>query len=227
MSSDVTVVLPDGSERVLSPDATGADLAADLGGRAAKDALIVVVDGIQLDLNQPLPDGSHVSLVFPASDAGLEVLRHSTAHVLAQAVLDLYPGATFSIGPPIEDGFYYDFDLPNNQTFSDEDLEQISSKMKEIVNRKQPFIRSEIDRTEADKLFAAHPYKLEILDGEADDPTSGPEDGVITTYRNTDDFVDLCRGPHVPDTGYLAHFQLMRVAGAYWRGDESLSLIQI
>jgi len=226
MSSDVTVVLPDGSERVLSPDATGADLAADLGGRAAKDALIVVVDGIQLDLNQPLPDGSHVSLVFPASDAGLEVLRHSTAHVLAQAVLDLYPGATFSIGPPIEDGFYYDFDLPNNQTFSDEDLEQISSKMKEIVNRKQPFIRSEIDRTEADKLFAAHPYKLEILDGEADDPTSGPEDGVITTYRNTDDFVDLCRGPHVPDTGYLAHFQLMRVAGAYWRGDENRQMLQ-
>lgn len=226
MSSDVTVVLPDGSERVLSPDATGADLAADLGGRAAKDALIVVADGIQLDLNQPLPDGSHVSLIFPASDAGLEVLRHSTAHVLAQAVLDLYPGATFSIGPPIEDGFYYDFDLPNNQTFSDEDLEQISSKMKEIVNRKQPFIRSEIDRTEADKLFAAHPYKLEILDGEADDPASGPEDGVITTYRNTDDFVDLCRGPHVPDTGYLAHFQLMRVAGAYWRGDENRQMLQ-
>ncbi|MEC7915826.1 MAG: threonine--tRNA ligase, partial [Actinomycetota bacterium] len=226
MSSDVTVVLPDGSERVLSPDATGADLAADLGGRAAKDALIVVADGIQLDLNQPLPDGSHVSLIFPASDTGLEVLRHSTAHVLAQAVLDLYPGATFSIGPPIEDGFYYDFDLPNNQTFSDEDLEQISSKMKEIVNRKQPFIRSEIDRTEADKLFASHPYKLEILDGEADDPTSGPEDGVITTYRNTDDFVDLCRGPHVPDTGYLAHFQLMRVAGAYWRGDENRQMLQ-
>ena len=226
MSSDVTVVLPDGSERVLSLDATGAELAAELGGRAAKDALIVVADGIQLDLNQPLPDGSHVSLVFPASDEGLEVLRHSTAHVLAQAVLDLYPGATFSIGPPIEDGFYYDFDLPNNQTFSDEDLEQISSKMKEIVNRKQPFVRSEIDRTEADKLFAAHPYKLEILDGEADDPTSGPKGGVITTYRNTDDFVDLWRGPHVPDTGYLGHFQLMRVAGAYWRGDENRQMLQ-
>ena len=226
MSSDVTVVLPDGSERTLGPDATGADLAADLVGRAAKDALIAIANGIQLDLNQPLPDGSDVSLVFPASDEGLEVLRHSTAHVLAQAVLDLYPGATFSIGPPIEDGFYYDFDLPNDQTFSDEDLEQISSKMKEIVNRKQPFIRSEVDRAEADKLFAAHPYKLEILDGEADDPTSGPEGGVITTYRNTDEFVDLCRGPHVPDTGYLGHFQLMRVAGAYWRGDENRQMLQ-
>ena len=226
MSSDVTIVLPDGSERVLGPDATGADLAEQLGGRAAKDALIAVADGAQLDLNQPLPDGANVTLVFPASDEGLEVLRHSTAHVLAQAVLALYPGATFSIGPPIEDGFYYDFDLPGGQTFSDEDLEQISSKMKEIVSRKQPFIRNEVARDEANRLFADHPYKLEILDGEADDPTSGPNDGVITTYRNTDEFVDLCRGPHVPNTGYLGHFELMRVAGAYWRGDETRQMLQ-
>ena len=226
MSSDVTIVLPDGTERVLGPDATGADLADQLGGRAAKDALIAVADGTQLDLNQPLPDGANVTLVFPASDEGLEVLRHSTAHVLAQAVLALYPGATFSIGPPIEDGFYYDFDLPDGQTFSDEDLEQISSKMKEIVGRRQPFVRSEVERDEANRLFADHPYKLEILDGEADDPMSGPDDGVITTYRNTDEFVDLCRGPHVPDTGYLGHFELMRVAGAYWRGDETRQMLQ-
>ena len=226
MSSGVTIILPDGSERILSSDATGADLAADLGGRAAKEALIAVADGVELDLNRPLPDGANVSLVFPASEEGLEVLRHSTAHVLAQAVLTLYPGATFSIGPPIEDGFYYDFDLPEGQTFSDEDLEKITSKMKEIVGRKQPFIRSEVERREADQLFANHPYKLEILDGEADDPSSGPEGDVITTYRNTDEFVDLCRGPHVPNTGYLAHFELMRVAGAYWRGDENRPMLQ-
>ena len=226
MSSGVTIILPDGSERILSGDATGADLAADLGGRAAKEALIAVADGVELDLNRPLPDGANVSLVFPASEEGLEVLRHSTAHVLAQAVLTLYPGATFSIGPPIEDGFYYDFDLPDGQTFSDEDLEKITSKMKEIVGRKQPFIRSEVGRREADQLFANHPYKLEILDGEADDPSSGPEGDVITTYRNTDEFVDLCRGPHVPNTGYLAHFELMRVAGAYWRGDENRPMLQ-
>ena len=226
MSSGVTIILPDGSERVLGGDATGADLAADLGGRAAKEALIAVADGVELDLNRPLPDGANVSLVFPASEEGLEVLRHSTAHVLAQAVLTLYPGATFSIGPPIEDGFYYDFDLPEGQTFSDEDLEKITSKMKEIVGRKQPFIRSEVERREADRLFANHPYKLEILDGEADDPSSGPEGDVITTYRNTDEFVDLCRGPHVPNTGYLAHFELMRVAGAYWRGDENRPMLQ-
>ena len=226
MSSGVTIILPDGSERILSSDATGADLAADLGGRAAKEALIAVADGVELDLNRPLPDGANVSLVFPASEEGLEVLRHSTAHVLAQAVLTLYPGATFSIGPPIEDGFYYDFDLPDGQTFSDEDLEKITSKMKEIVGRKQPFIRSEVERREADQLFANHPYKLEILDGEADDPSSGPEGDVITTYRNTDEFVDLCRGPHVPNTGYLTHFELMRVAGAYWRGDENRPMLQ-
>ena len=226
MSSGVTIILPDGSERILGGDATGADLAADLGGRAAKEALIAVADGVELDLNRPLPDGANVSLVFPASEEGLEVLRHSTAHVLAQAVLTLYPGATFSIGPPIEDGFYYDFDLPDGQTFSDEDLEKITSKMKEIVGRKQPFIRSEVERREADQLFANHPYKLEILDGEADDPSSGPEGDVITTYRNTDEFVDLCRGPHVPNTGYLAHFELMRVAGAYWRGDENRPMLQ-
>ena len=226
MSSGVTIILPDGSERVLGGDATGADLAADLGGRAAKEALIAIADGVELDLNRPLPDGANVSLVFPASEEGLEVLRHSTAHVLAQAVLTLYPGATFSIGPPIEDGFYYDFDLPDGQTFSDEDLEKITSKMKEIVGSKQPFIRSEVERREADQLFANHPYKLEILDGEADDPSSGPEGDVITTYRNTDEFVDLCRGPHVPNTGYLAHFELMRVAGAYWRGDENRPMLQ-
>ena len=226
MSSDVTVILPDGSEKNLGPNATGADLAAQLGGRAAREALIAVADGTQLDLDRPLSDGSSVSLIFPASEEGLEVLRHSTAHVLAQAVLGLYPGATFSIGPPIEDGFYYDFDLPDGQTFSDDDLQRISKKMTEIVKGKQPFVRGEVQREEADLLFADHPYKLEILDGEADDPTSGPEDGVISTYRNTDEFVDLCRGPHVPDTGYLGHFQLMRVAGAYWRGDENRQMLQ-
>jgi threonyl-tRNA synthetase len=226
MSSDVVVVLPDGSERTLTAGATGSDLATDLGGRAAREALIAVADGVELDLDAPLPQRSEVSLVFPSSDEGLEVLRHSTAHVLAQAVLSLYPGATFSIGPPIEDGFYYDFDLPGGDTFSEDDLDRIERKMKEIIGRKQPFLRAEVDRAEADQLFKDHPYKLEILDGEADDPTSGPEGGVITTYRNTDEFVDLCRGPHVPDTGYLGHFKLMRVAGAYWRGDENRQMLQ-
>ena len=230
-SAAITVVLPDGQSHELPGGATGADLAASLGRRAAKDALIAVADGEQLDLNRPLPDGASVSLVFPSSDDGLEVLRHSTAHVLAQAVLRLYPGATFSIGPPIADGFYYDFDLGVDEvgrplTFSDDDLEAIEAEMRAIVAARQPFIRAEVDRAAADELFAQHPYKIEILDGEADDPTSGPQGGVITTYRNTDEFVDLCRGPHVPDTGRLGHFKLMRVAGAYWRGDENRQMLQ-
>ena len=229
--SAVTVVLPDGRNRELAAGATGADLAASLGRRASKDALIAVADGVELDLDRPLPDGASVSLVFPSSDEGLEVLRHSTAHVLAQAVLRLYPGATFSIGPPIIDGFYYDFDLGTGadgrpRTFSDDDLDAIEAEMRAIVAARQPFIRAEVDRAAADELFAAHPYKIEILDGEADDPMSGPEGGVITTYRNTDEFVDLCRGPHVPHTGRLGHFKLMRVAGAYWRGDESRQMLQ-
>ncbi|WP_420437234.1 threonine--tRNA ligase [Candidatus Poriferisodalis sp.] len=230
-NSVVTVVLPDGQTRELAGGATGADLAASLGRRAAKDALVAVADDEQLDLDRPLPDGASVSLVFPSSDEGLEVLRHSTAHVLAQAVLRLYPGATFSIGPPITDGFYYDFDLGADadgrpRTFSDDDLTAIEAEMRSIVAARQPFIRAEVDRAAADELFASHPYKIEILDGEADDPASGPAGGVITTYRNTDEFVDLCRGPHVPHTGRLGHFKLMRVAGAYWRGDEHRQMLQ-
>ncbi|NOX29303.1 MAG: threonine--tRNA ligase, partial [Actinobacteria bacterium] len=224
--SEITVVLPDGSERELPTGTTGADLAESLGGRVAREALIVIADKQELDLNRELPNGAAVSVVLPQSAEGLEVIRHSTAHVLAQAVLELYPGSTFSIGPAIENGFYYDFDLPNGQTFSDDDLGRIDQKMRQIINQKQPFVRSEVDRAEADVLFASHPYKLEVLDGEADDPMSGPDGGVITTYRNTDDFVDLCRGPHVPDTGRLGHFQLMRVAGAYWRGDENRQMLQ-
>ena len=134
MSSDLVIILPDGSERHLAPKSTGADLAADIGGRAAREALIAVADGIQIDLDTALPNNSQVSLIFGNSEEGTEVLRHSTAHVLAQAVLSLYPEATFSIGPPIQDGFYYDFDLPGDQTFNDDDLADIESKMREIVH---------------------------------------------------------------------------------------------
>ncbi|MGY9072118.1 MAG: threonine--tRNA ligase [Acidimicrobiales bacterium] len=226
MSAAVRVILPDGTERELTEGTTGADLAKSLGNKVRKSALIAVVDGIELDLDVDLPDGANVSLVLPDSDEGLEVIRHSTAHVLAQAVLELYPGATFSIGPPIEDGFYYDFDLPEGGTFSDDDLEAIEAKMQDIVKKQQPFLRKEVSREEADEIFANHPYKMEIIDGAADDSTSGPEGGVISTYRNTDAFVDLCRGPHVPHTGRLGQFKLMRVAGAYWRGDENNQMLQ-
>jgi threonyl-tRNA synthetase len=222
--ADITVTLPDGSTRSLAPGATGADLAADIGKRLAKDALITVVDGEERDLDAPLPDGATVEIVTPDSDRGLFTLRHSTAHLLAQAVLDLYPGATFAIGPAIDNGFYYDFDLPDGQTFSDDDLERIDAHMREIIAENQMFERDDLTAAEGLELFADHPYKREIIENV--DPSEVSGTGEVSVYRNSDGFVDLCRGPHVPSTGRLRHFKLMRVAGAYWRGDERRPMLQ-
>ncbi len=228
--SNILVKLPDGSERALPEGATGADLAADIGKRLAKDAIIVVVDGVEQDLDVALPDGATVAIVTLDSEAALHTLRHSTAHVLAQAVLELWPGATFAIGPPIEDGFYYDFELPGGKTFNDEDLVAIDAKMREVVKARQPFIRSEMRAAEARELMAAHQYKREIIDavtrGDVGELAGEAGGEIISFYRNTDDFVDMCVGPHVPDTGKLGHFKLMKVAGAYWRGDEKRPMLQ-
>jgi len=141
-------------------------------------------------------------------------------------VLDLFPGATFAIGPPIEDGFYYDFQLPGGATFVPDDLDRLDARMREIIAEQQPFIRDEIPEAEALELFKDHPFKVEIIQGQADDPMSATETGLVRTYENPPNFIDLCRGPHVPDTGRLGHFKLMRVAGAYWRGDEKNPMLQ-
>ncbi|MBA2625639.1 MAG: threonine--tRNA ligase, partial [Acidimicrobiia bacterium] len=177
-----------------------------------------------VDLSRPLDDGASVGIVTEDSEEGRYVLRHSTAHVMAQAVLQLWPGAKFAIGPPIENGFYYDFDLPGGATFSDDDLVAIDARMREIVGEAQPFEREEHDREEGLKLFADQPYKVEIIEGV--DPSEGAGGGVVSAYRNTDRFVDLCRGPHVPTTKRLGHFKLQKVAGAYWRGDEHRPMLQ-
>jgi threonyl-tRNA synthetase len=225
--SDVTVRLPDGSERSLPEGSTGADLAAAIGSRLAKAAVIVEIDGVERDLTAPLPEGATVAIVTESSERGLYTIRHSTAHVLAQAVLDLFDGATFAIGPPVENGFYYDFQLPDGGTFTPDDLERIDARMREIIKEKQAFIRDDIPNDRAREIFKDHPFKLEIIDGEADDPTSVSEPGFSRTYENPPTFIDLCRGPHVPDTGaHLGHFKLMRVAGAYWRGDEKRPMLQ-
>jgi threonyl-tRNA synthetase len=209
-----------------------ADLAASIGSRLAKAALTGVVNGAEVDLNVALADGDVVSIVTADSDAGRHVLRHSTAHVLAQAVTQLFPGAKFSVGPAIEDGFYYDFDLPEGRTFSETDLVAITSRMKEIVSANQPFTRSEVSARDALQLFSDQPYKCEIIER----VTSGAADGVdadevgsgdaISVYRNSPEFVDLCRGPHVPTTGKLGHFALMKVAGAYWRSSDKGPMLQ-
>ncbi len=230
-ASNVSVTLPDGSSRTLAEGSTIYDLAADIGPGLAKDAIVGVIDGREVDLDHVLVDGQAVEIVTADSEAGLHVLRHSTAHVLAQAVLDLWPGSTFAIGPPIENGFYYDFELLNGATFNDEDLDRIDAKMREIIAADQPFIRSEVDPEAALALMENHQYKKAIIEqvssGERESDLALEASGdVISFYRNTDEFVDMCVGPHVPSTGRLGHFKLMTVAGAYWRGDERNQMLQ-
>jgi len=230
--SALSISLPDGSARELPAGSTVADLAASIGSRLAKAALTGVVNGSEVDLNVALANGDVVSIVTADSDAGRHVLRHSTAHVLAQAVTQLFPGAKFSVGPAIEDGFYYDFDLPEGRTFSETDLVAITARMKEIVSANQPFTRSEVSARDALKIFSDQPYKCEIIER----VTTGSADGVdadevgsgdaISVYRNSPEFVDLCRGPHVPTTGKLGHFALMKVAGAYWRSSDKGPMLQ-
>ncbi len=230
--ANITVSLPDGSARELADGATALDLAASIGSGLKKAAVAAVVDGTETDLTAPLPDGATVAIVTANTDEGRHVLRHSTAHVMAQAVTRLFPGAKFSIGPAIENGFYYDFDLPGGATFTDDDLERIEAEMREIVKANQPFVRSEMSMAEAKELFADQPYKVEIIErvesASADSSDAGEVagDGVISAYRNTDSFVDMCVGPHVPSTGKLGFFKLQRVSGAYWRGNEKGPMLQ-
>ncbi len=228
MSSDqITIRLPDGSTRDVATGTTAGDLAADIGRNLRKAAVIANVNGVERDLVWPLEDGDEVAIITDRDDRGLYTIRHSTAHVLAQAVLDLFPGATFGIGPPIEDGFYYDFELPDGRHFTEDDLPRIEARMREIMSEKQPFIRDELPADEARRVFKDHKYKLEIIDDASTDPMSATEAGLVRTYENPPRFIDLCRGPHVENTGsHLGHFKLMRVAGAYWRGDEKNPQLQ-
>ena len=230
--STLSVTLPDGSSRELAQGATALDLAKSIGSGLAKAAVAAVVDGVETDLTAGLNDGQEVAIITANTDEGRHVLRHSTAHVLAQAVTRLFPGAKFSVGPAIEHGFYYDFDLPDGKTFSDDDLFDIQKEMERIVKEDQPFIRSEMSPDEALELFADQPYKCEIIqrvtsaDGDALDAGEVGSGDVISAYRNSDTFVDMCVGPHVPSTGKLKHFALQRTSGAYWRGSEEARMLQ-
>jgi threonyl-tRNA synthetase len=227
MPGVISVGLPDGSTRELAEGTTAAGLAQAIGPRLAKAAVIATVDGEEVDLWTVLPDGAKVAIVTAASDAGRAVLRHSTAHVMAQAVRRLWPGAKYAIGPVIENGFYYDFELPGGAHFSEDDLEQIDAEMRTIIEEDQAFVRHVHTPEEGLEIFADQPFKEEIIravEAGADEVDAGGS--AVSTYRNTDAFIDLCRGPHVPSTGRLGHFKLMRVAGAYWRGDERRAQLQ-
>jgi threonyl-tRNA synthetase len=232
MGDRITLTLPDGSTREADRGVTPGAVAAEIGAGLARAALAAKVDGGWTDLGRPIEHDARLEIVTPATDDGRYVLRHSTAHVMAQAVTDLFPGARYAIGPPIADGFYYDFELPDGASFSDHDLDRIEQRMREIVKADQPFLREEVGRDDALARFADQPYKCEIIeratgDDAATEVGEGPE---VSLYRNPrgdgTEFVDLCRGPHVPSTGRLGSFRLMKVAGAYWRGDEKRPMLQ-
>ena len=228
----VSLHLPDDSFLTLPDGSTFRDAVNVVDQALAERTVAVQVNGVPGDLSARVRDGDSVRWVLMDSEEGREVLRHSTAHVLAQAVVGLFPGAQFSVGPAVEDGFFYDFELPAGRTFSETDLEAIEAEMRRIVGEDQPFTRSEVSAGEARALFGDQRYKLEIIDrvvsGTAgrDDTQEAAPGGALSVYRNSERFVDLCRGPHVPSTGRLGWFSLQKVAGAHWRGNEQGPVLQ-
>jgi len=215
----VAITLPDGSVRQFDGPVTGEQVAADIGPGLAKAALAVTVDGQMWDLTRPIERDAAVSILTAKDAEGLELLRHDAAHVMAEAVQELWPDTQVTIGPAIENGFYYDF--ARTEPFSTEDLETIEAKMREIVDRDEAIVREEWDRAEAIKHFEeiGEKYKAEII-------RDLPESETITVYRQGG-WKDLCRGPHLPSTGKLGKaFKLMKVAGAYWRGDARNEMLQ-
>jgi len=214
----MNVQLPDGSIKEVPENATLADVAAAIGRRLAKDALAGKIDGKVVDLYTPVPDGAKVEIITPKSDDGIDTIRHSTAHLMAHAVQELFPGTQVTIGPVIENGFYYDF--ATERPFTEDDLRRIEEKMQEIVQRDVPVRREEWTRDEAIATFEklGEHYKVELIQ-------AIPGDEALSVYRQGEWF-DLCRGPHVPSTGRLGAFKLTTVAGAYWRGDSRNAMLQ-
>ncbi len=214
----MNVQLPDGSMKEVPAGATIADVAASIGKRLAKDAIAGKIDGRVVDASAEVPEGAKVEIVTPASDDGRDVIRHSTAHLMAMAVQELFPGTQVTIGPVIDNGFFYDF--ATERPFSDEDLRAIEAKMDEIVKRDLPIQREVWSRDEAVAEFGnmGEEYKVEII-------RDIPGDEPLSVYRQGE-WKDLCRGPHVPSTGRLGAFKLVSVAGAYWRGNEANAMLQ-
>jgi threonyl-tRNA synthetase len=212
------VTLPDGSQRELAEGATGADLAADIGPGLARAALAVTVDGEVRDLGRELPDGATVAIVTDRSEESLDLIRHDTAHVLAAAVMDLYPGVKISIGPPIENGFYYDFEFPEGVSISEADFPAIEAKMAEHIAADEVFTREDVTSAQARERFVAEeqPYKVELIDDLGADS--------VSLYTNGP-FTDLCRGPHAPSTKRIKAYKLLSTAGAYWRGDSDKTML--
>ncbi len=214
----IAITLPDGSKRTFEGSITAQQVAAGIGRRLEEAAVAAKLNGTVIDLTKTLESDCELAIITRDSKEGLEVIRHSTAHLLAQAIKELFPTAQITIGPVIEDGFFYDIDCPKQLT--QEDLPIIEKKMAEIAGKKLDVHRQEIERNEAIKLFKGmnEHYKAELIEGL-------PQGEVVSAYKQGD-FIDLCRGPHVPNTSRLGKFKLLSVAGAYWRGDEKNKMLQ-
>lgn len=212
----ITMTLPDGSARAIEAGASCLDFVKQIGRRLAEDALAVALDDRLCDLSQTLDAPAAIRVLTFDSEEGREVFWHSSAHILAEAVCRLFPGTKYTIGPAIENGFYYDFD--SEHSFTPDDLALIEDEMQKIAAAKSPFERREVSREEALRLFADNPYKTEII-------RELPEDAVISIYQQGG-FIDLCRGPHVPATANIKAVKLLSIAGAYWRGDHRNRMLQ-
>ena len=210
----VSITLPDGSIKQFDQIPTGMDVALSISEGLARDCVAMTVDGQLVDLNRAIEHDAKVRLITTRDPEALEIMRHSAAHVMAQAILHLYPDAKLTIGPVVEDGFYYDIDM---QPVNEEAFAAIEAEMKRIVKGKIPVKRREVSKAEAQAFYKDEPYKLEMIN---DLP-----DGTISFYHQGD-FTDLCRGPHVPHTGFVRAFKLMKVSGAYWRADQSKAQLQ-
>jgi threonyl-tRNA synthetase len=217
--SNVAITLPDGSVKQFDGPVTGAELAADIGPGLAKAALAIKIDGEVLDLSRQITSDSAVEIITRKSDDALDLIRHDAAHVMAEAVQELYPGTQVTIGPSIENGFYYDF--ARDEPFTPDDLEKIEAKMLEIVKRDDAFVREEWPRDDAVRHFTdiGEKYKAQLIH-------DLPADETISIYRQGD-WMDLCRGPHLPSTSHVGKgFKLLKLAGAYWRGDSNNEMLQ-
>ena len=215
--SRIKVILLDGSEVELNKDVTLYDAALKISQKFAKEAIAGIVNGVKKDLNYTLKNNDRIEILTFASSEGKEIYYHSTSHIMAQAVKELFPQAKLAIGPAIKDGFYYDFDL--DRPFTPEDMVVIEKKMEEIIDRNLPLKRIEVSREEANKLFEERKedYKVELLRDLQDD--------MVTLYQQGD-YIDLCRGPHIASTGKIKVFKLLSIAGAYWRGNEKNKMLQ-
>ena len=214
------ITLPDGSEKAFDGPVTGLEVAESIGPGLAQAAVAIEVNGQEQDLSVPLTEDASVSILTVRNPAGLDVMRHTlAAQVLARATREIFPGSKLAIGPTIEHGFYYDIEF--DRPLSEDDLPKIEARMKEIVAEKNPIVMRRLPRADAVQLFRDRdePYKVEIIEGTDD------QDEFQIYYQEGSDFVDLCRGPHLPHLGLVGAFRLTKVAGAYWRGDSDNKML--